>query len=156
MRAISDYIGFVIALVILVVLLIPLFLVLTNYSSPSTQQINYYPIISNQVNGGSVPIYYNATPNGPTIIVFKQSGNYTLFGVYYLNGGKIYNITQEVNVIIISSSGKVTNTGKTLPVALVYNFTIPKQYWNYTLILQLQAYQTTVYATLYPNTTALV
>ncbi|AGE71598.1 hypothetical protein [Sulfolobus acidocaldarius] len=156
MRAISDYIGFAIALIIIVVLLIPLFLVLTNYSSPSTQQINYYPIISNQVNGGGVPIYYNATPKGPTIMVFKQSGNYTLFGVYCLSNGKIYNITQSVGVITISPSGKVTNTGKSLPVAMVYNFTVPAQYWNYTLILQLKAYQTTVYATLYPNTTALV
>ncbi|ARM76822.1 hypothetical protein [Acidianus manzaensis] len=147
MKAQSALIAFLIALILILVILIPAYYLLLNYSKPSVKSPDFAEIAQNQINGGSVLIYFNSSPFNSQIIVFRGNSNFTLTGVFSIYYGKIVNITNYV-----------TADSSHLPLPLVYNFSISsvsKYFWNTTLIIQLQAYNVTVFATLYPNETAI-
>ncbi|WP_338599124.1 hypothetical protein V6M85_09310 [Sulfolobus tengchongensis] len=145
----SEYIGFIIAILIIIIILIPLFYILSNYSVPSVKNLNYNQVVVNQINGGSILLFFNSTPSKSSLIVIKGDQNYTLVGVFYANNGIWYNVTSLVNSTVV----KVNKVVK-LPAPLIYNFTLPARVWNYTLVVQLDAYNTTVFAEIYPNETA--
>ncbi len=150
----SEFVGLLIVLIIVVIILVPLAILLFNY--PQQQVTNYHinlaGVASKQVNGGSVLIYYNSTnkPN-PYLIVYKGS-NFTLAGVYYVYQGKILNVTSQVNATKFTVSGP-KYVGK-LPQPLIYNFSLPKTVFNDPLILQINAYNVTIFVNVYPNETA--
>jgi len=151
MKAQSEYLGFIIAIIVIILILIPLFLILSDYSVPSAKRLDYATIVGNQLNGGAIIIFFNSTPSKSFLMVYRGNANYTLSAVYYDHKGIWYNITSLVNATI-----KVNGVQKTvfLPAPLVYNFTLPSRVWNYTLVLQLEAYNVTVFATVFPNETA--
>jgi len=84
--------------IIIVLILVPLFYILNNYSVPSAKQLDYVQVLKNQINGGGILIFFNSTyPKSSsssvwansTLIVLKGNGNYTLTGVYYIKGSVI-------------------------------------------------------------------
>lgn len=151
MKAQSEYIGFVIALIIITLLLIPLMFYLITISSPSARPVNYNTVANLQINGGSVLLYYNSSnnPKYNYIIVYKPNGNFTLNAVYYIYKGSIANITTQVSAV-----NQYKQIVGNLPKPLIYNFTVPTQYFSYPLILQVNAYNSTVFVLLQPNETA--
>ncbi|ACP38963.1 hypothetical protein [Saccharolobus islandicus] len=158
-KAQSEYIGFIIAIIIIALVIIPLFYILSNYSVPSAKKLDYAQVLKNQINGGGILIFFNSTfPEtssalNSNLIVLKGSTNYTLAGVYYMKNGVIYNITSNVKPFVFSN-GIVTILNKNLPQPLIYNFTLPAYVWNYSVILQINGYNVTVFAQVYPNETA--
>jgi len=137
----------------MVIILIPLYLLLINYPVPSAKKYDYADIIHKQVNGGGIMIFFNSTPAGtPYLLVFKGNGNYTLTAVYYDKNGMWYNITSVVKAVKFTVSTPQTIGG--LPQPLIYNFSLPQYVWNYTLVLEIEGFNTTVFATVYPNETA--
>lgn len=151
-RAQSEYIGFIFALIIIVALLIPLMFYLINVSSPSSKPINYQTVANLQIEGGNVIVFYNSSSNHKynLIIVYKGSQNFVLTGVYYMYQGKILNITDKVYAI--NQQGQVVGD---IPEPLTYNFTVPEVAYNLPLILQISAYNTTVFVEVPPNETAI-
>jgi hypothetical protein len=85
-------------------------------------------------------------------VVFKGNGNYTLRAVYYDKNGVWYNITSAVKAVKFTVSTPQTIGG--LPQPLIYNFSLPRYVWNYTLTLEIEGFNTTIFATIYPNETA--
>lgn len=152
MRAQSEYIGFIVALIIIVALLIPLMFYLLNISSPSSKPINYQNVANLQVEEGKVIVYYNSSdiPKYNLILVYRGSQDFVLTGVYYMYQGKILNITGKVQAI--NQQGYVVGG---IPKPLIYNFTVPEAAYNLPLILQISAYNTTVFVELLPNETAI-
>ena len=150
MKAQSEYIGFIIALVIIAVLLVPLMFYLINVSAPSSKPLDYQTVADLQINGGSVIIYYNSSnnPRYDSILVYKSNQGFELVGVYYMKNGEILNITNQVEAI---NNGGVIGS---LPQPLIYNFTLPTYTFNYPLILQVNAYNATTFVLLQPNETA--
>jgi len=162
-KAQSEYIGFIIAIIIIVLILVPLFYILNNYSVPSAKQLDYVQVLKNQINGGGILIFFNSTyPKSSsssvwansTLIVLKGNGNYTLTGVYYMKGSVIYNVTSGVIPFIIASGQAQPLNGKHLPQPLIYNFSLPAYVWNSPVVLQINGYNVTVFAQVYPNETA--
>ena len=151
-RAQSEYIGFIFALIIVVALLIPLLFYLVDVSSPSSKPINYQTVANLQIEGGNVIVFYNSSynPKYNLILVYKGSQNFVLTGVYYMYHGKILNITKEVQAI--NQQGQVVGG---IPMSLTYNFTVPEVAYNSPLILQISAYNTTVFVEVPPNETAI-
>ena len=151
MKAQSEYIGFIFALIIILILLIPLMFYLIDVSAPSAKPIDYQTVANLQINGGSVLVYYNSSnnPKYNFIIVYRPNANFTLDAVYYIYKGEIVNITKDVYAV----NQLKQEIGK-LPQPLVYNFTIPTSAYTYPLILQITAYNTTTFALLQPNETA--
>lgn len=151
MKAQSEYIGFIFALIIILILLIPLMFYLIDVSAPSAKPIDYQTVANLQINGGSVLVYYNSSnnPKYNFIIVYRPNANFTLDAVYYIYKGEIVNITKDVYAV----NQLKQKIGK-LPQPLVYNFTIPTSVYTYPLILQITAYNTTTFALLQPNETA--
>ncbi|MCQ4343983.1 MAG: hypothetical protein NO117_03380 [Sulfolobales archaeon] len=153
MRAQSEYIGLITLVIIMVIILIPLYLLLINYPVPSAKKYDYADIIHKQVNGGGILIFFNSTPTStPYLLVLKGNGNYTLTAVYYNKNGIWYNITSVVEAVKFTVSTPQTIGG--LPQPLIYNFSLPQYVWNYTLVLEIEGFNTTVFATVYPNETA--
>jgi len=153
MRAQSEYIGLIILVIIMVIILIPLYLLLINYPVPSAKKYDYADIIHKQVNGGGILIFFNSTPTKtPYLVVFKGNGNYTLKAVYYDKNGIWYNITSVVKAVKFTASTPQIIGG--LPQPLIYNFSLPQYVWNYALVLEIEGFNTTVFATVYPNETA--
>jgi len=159
----SALIAFLIAIILILLVLVPLYYLITNYSKPTAKPTNFAQIIKNQINGGSVLIFFNSTSNSNiTLLTFSGNGNFTLKDVYAVYQGIFVNITKYIYAI------KITPTSKTfigpLPQPIIYNYTayntitlsngmkIPV--WNTTLILEINAYNQTVFATIYPNSTA--
>ncbi|MEM0362464.1 MAG: hypothetical protein QXH75_01415 [Sulfolobaceae archaeon] len=157
MKAQSSFLGFLIAIVIIVLILIPTFLLILDYSKPSAKPYDLSQVIKRQINGGAIVIYFNSTPpslSKPMLIVPKPI-NYTyLTAVYSIYNGQIINITTLVQVVKIKVPFSQVIGNLTKPTPLVYNFTLPSKFWNTTLILQLNYYNTTIFATVYPNETA--
>jgi len=137
----------------MVIILIPLYLLLINYPVPSAKKYDYAGVIHKQVNGGGILIFFNSTPTGtPYLMVFKGNGNYTLTAVYYDKKGVWYNITSVVKAVKFTVSTPQTIGG--LPQPLIYNFSLPQYVWNYTLVLEIEGFNTTIFATIIPNETA--
>jgi hypothetical protein len=153
MRAQSEYIGLIILVIIMVIILVPLYLLLINYPVPSAKKYDYAGLIYNQVNGGGILIFFNSTPTTtPYLLVFKGNGNYTLKAVYYDKNGIWYNITSVVKAVKFTASTPQIIGG--LPQPLIYNFSLPQYVWNYALVLEIEGFNTTVFATVFPNETA--
>jgi len=109
-------------------------------------------VAENQINGGTIIIYFNSTPTHSYLIVPKAISYAKMVGVFSLNKGQILNITSQVNAIKFTPNGyQIVGN---LPSPLIYNFTLPNNVWNTTLILQLTYYNVTIFATIYPNETA--
>ncbi len=105
--------------------------------------------------GVSVLIFFNSTPPPSSssnskhytsfIEVLRGNGNFILSAVFYANDSVWYNITSQVRPLINGiPQGR-------LPQPLLYNFTLPNYVWNYTIVLQIEAYNVTVFAAIYPN-----
>jgi len=153
MKAQSEYIGLITLVIIMVIILIPLYLLLINYPVPSAKKYDYAGIIHKQVNGGGILIFFNSTPaKTPYLVVLKGSGNYTLTAVYYDKNGVWYNITSVVQAVKFTVSTPQTVGG--LPQPLMYNFSLPQYVWNHALVLEIEGFNTTIFATVYPNETA--
>ncbi|MEM0305059.1 MAG: hypothetical protein QW685_08545 [Saccharolobus sp.] len=74
MKAQSSFLGFLIAIVIIVLILIPTFLLILDYSKPSAKPYDLSQVIKRQINGGAIVIYFNSTPpslSKPMLIVPK-------------------------------------------------------------------------------------
>lgn len=151
MKAQSEYIGLIILIVLIIALLVPLYFLLSNYSVPSVVNYDYASIIKKQINGGALLIYFDSNSDRPYLKIFKGNVNYTLTGVYYTKKGVLYNITDQVYAVKFTVTGAQT-VGK-LPQPLIYNFSLPKFAWNHTIILQVTGFNTTVFVTVYPNST---
>ena len=151
-RAQSEYIGFIFALIIIVALLVPLMFYLLDVSSPSSKPINYQTVANLQIGGSNVIVFYNSSynPKYNLILVYKGSQNFVLTGVYYMYQGKILNITKEVQAI--DQQGQAVGG---IPKPLTYNFTVPEVAYDLPLILQISAYNTTVFVEVPPNETAI-
>ncbi|WP_369611134.1 hypothetical protein [Sulfurisphaera javensis] len=166
----STLIAFLLALLLIALILIPTYYLLLSYSKPSVKVSNFALIAKNQINGGSVSIFYYDAPGKDkgniTLLLFSGNGNFTLTSVYTIYNGSIINITKEVEAIIIKPTGNVPIG--TLPQPLIYNFTTEStisttinnrnvliSVWQSILILQIEAYNQTIFVTLYPNETAL-
>ena len=154
MRAQSTFVGFIIALLIIVLVLVPTFLLIFDYSKPTAKALDLARIGKDQVNGGSVSIYFSSTPSKSYLIVPKPVNYTNLVGVYSINKGQLLNITNLVQAVTFTPTGVTVIGNLTKPYPLVYNFTLPKRAWNTTLVLQLSFYNVTVFATVYPNETA--
>ncbi|MEM1645854.1 MAG: hypothetical protein QXL96_08320 [Ignisphaera sp.] len=161
----SSFIAYLIAVVLIVVILFSVYYVITDISKPSVKTLDFVQIAKNQINGGSVYIFFNSTPPSKaqniTILVISGNGNFTLRCVYAVYGGSFINITKYVYAAKITPNSRVI-IGP-LPKPITYNFTsfsiikignmnIP--IWNTTLVLQINAYNQTIFATMYPNSTA--
>ncbi|MCI2414742.1 MAG: hypothetical protein MPF33_05780 [Candidatus Aramenus sp.] len=146
MRGQSEFPAFIIVIIIILVLVLPLLYILSNYSVPSEKNLDYVSIVDNQINGGSVLIFFKSTPYNSCIEVLRGNGNFTLSAVFYTKDGVWYNITSEVHAVNKQMVG--------LPEPLIYNFTLPEYVWNYTIVLQIEAYNVTVFAMAYPNESA--
>jgi hypothetical protein len=154
MKAQSEYIGLIIIVIIIVIILVPLYLLLMNYSVPSANKYDYAGVINKQVNGEGILIFFNSTPTKtPYLIVLKGNSNYTLTAVYYNERGIWHNITSVVKAVKFTASTPQTVGG--LPQPLIYNFSLPQYVWDYTLVLQIEGFNTTIFATVYPNETAI-
>lgn len=164
MRGQSSIIAFLLAILLIVLVLIPIYYLLLDYSKPSVKPVDFARIAKNQINGGSVLIFFNSTipsKGNSTLLVLKSNGNFTLSGVFAMYNGTFINITKYIEAVVIKPTG-VTSIG-TLPQPLVYNFTFYGQVtinknviplWNSSLILQIKAYNQTIFATVLPNETA--
>ena len=163
-RGQSALIAFLIAIILILLILIPLYYLITDYSKPTVKPTDFAQVIKNQINGGSVLIFFNSTANSPNITLDVLSGNsnFTLVNIYATYHGIFVNISKYVYAV------KITPTSKTfigpLPKPLIYNFTtysvitlsngVEIPIWNTTLVLEINAYNQTVFATVYPNSTA--
>lgn len=162
-RGQSSLIAFLITIILILIVLVPLYYLIVDYSKPTVKPANFAQIIKNQINGGSVLIFFNSTANSNiTLVTLSGNGNFTLRGVYAVYQGNFTNITKYIYAV------KITPTSKTfigpLPQPLIYNFTaynvitlsngVKIPIWNTTLILEINAYNQTVFATIYPNSTA--
>jgi len=162
-RGQSALIAFLIAIILILLLLVPLYYLITDYSKPTAKPTDFAQVIKNQINGGSVLIFFNSTDNSNiTLVTLNGNGNFTLESVYATYKGIFMNITKYIYTV------KNTPTSKTfigpLPQPLLYNFTVYNNItlstgvkipiWNTTLILEINAYNQTVFATIYPNSTA--
>ena len=153
MKAQSEYIGLIIIVIIIVIILVPLYLLLMNYQVPSAKKYDYAGVINKQVNGEGILIFFNSTPTKtPYLIVLKGNSNYTLTAVYYDKKGVWYNITSVVKAVKFTATTPQTIGG--LPQPLIYDFSLPQYVWNYTLVLEIESFNTTILATIYPNETA--
>ncbi|BCU67869.1 hypothetical protein HS7_13060 [Sulfolobales archaeon HS-7] len=152
MRGQSNFIVYIFALVIVVLLLIPMFFYLTDISSLSEKQLDLGSIVREQVNGGGVVIYFNSSNKQlySSILVYRGDSNFTLVNVYYTNGSGVwFNITNDVCV-----EGQFHLTTNKLPQPLIYNFSITTKSFNYPLVLMIRAYNQTEFVQVLPNETA--
>jgi hypothetical protein len=158
MKAQSEFIAFLIALILIVLIVIPLFYVVLDYSKPASRQLNFQQVLQRQVNGGSILILFNSTPTSSSLVVLRGNANYTVNQVFYENGGVWYNITNSVMATVFSNGVNqvVTKNGNPLrlPLPLIYNFSLPGYVWKYTVVVQLSGYNVSIFATLLPNETA--
>ncbi|MEM3323295.1 MAG: hypothetical protein QW494_02555 [Metallosphaera sp.] len=143
MKAQSEFIAFIIVVILIVVVLVPLALLVLNFSQPSAKTTDSIAILQRQINGGSILLYFNATPN-PMLITFHGGGNYSLEAIFYQANGRWINITNQVT----------TKSGSPIPAPLNSNFTLPSYVWNKTLLLEVEGYNVSVFATALPNKTA--
>ena len=154
MRAQSAFVGFIIALLVVALVLVPTFLLIFDYSKPTAKPFDLPRVAKEQINTGTVSVYFNSTPSKSYLIV-PVPVNYTkLVGVYSINRGQLLNITSLVQAVKFTPTGVTVVGNLTKPYPLVYNFTLPTQAWDTTLVLQLTFYNVTVFATVYPNQTA--
>jgi hypothetical protein len=72
--------------------------------------------------------------------------------VYYNERGIWHNITSVVEAVKFTASTPQTVGG--LPQPLIYNFSLPQYVWDYTLVLEIKGFNTTIFVTVYPNETA--
>mgnify|MGYP001772586935 CR=1 FL=1 len=162
-RGQSALIAFLIAIILILLVLVPLYYLIVNYSKPTVKLANFAQVIKNQINGGSVLIFFSSNANSNiTLVVLSGNGNFTLKSVYAVYQGIFVNITKYIYAIKITPASK-TFIG-TLPQPLIYNFTayntitlsngVKVPVWTTTLILEINAYNQTVFATIYPNSTA--
>ena len=154
MEAQSTFVGFIIALLIVALILVPTFLLIFDYSKPTAKPFDVARIAKEQINGGSILIYFNSTPSKSYLIVSKPVNYTELVGVYMANNGQLLNITKLVQAVNFTSTGVIVVGNLTKPYPLIYNFSLPTRAWNMTLVLQLTLYNVTVFATVYPNETA--
>lgn len=150
----SNLVGLIIALLIIAIVLIPSFLLILDYSKPSAKPLNLAEIAAEQINDGVISIYFNSTPSKSYLLIQKPVSYAELVGVYSIKSGLFINITNLVQVVKLSSTGVTVVGNLTTAYPLVYNFSIPSRAWNTTLVLQLELYNVTVFATVYPNETA--
>ncbi len=134
-KAQSNLIAFLIAMVVILVIVLALFFNISNVSSPGQDNINYHSIISQQVNGGAVLIYYNSTLP-PYLKVFNTTSGYSLEAVYANEGG----VWMEVN----STSFPLQDGLK------VY---LPSTVADDEVSIELYAYNVTQFAFASPNST---
>ncbi|AWR94245.1 hypothetical protein [Acidianus brierleyi] len=147
MRALSDFLAFIIILLIIVGAVIPLFLYL-NSIYPQSSNIDYSKLISNEVNGGTVLIYYNASPTKPEIEILKPNSNYTLISVFIQTS------------VYVNISKNIYGNSKALPLPLIYNFTMPNTIgkmpiYEMPILLEIRAFNTTNFIYMLPNETGI-
>ncbi|EHP69617.1 hypothetical protein MetMK1DRAFT_00023880 [Metallosphaera yellowstonensis MK1] len=143
MKAQSDFIAFLVVIILVVVILIPIaFLVLT-FSEPSARQPDFTTVLTRQVNGGSILLFFNSTPSKSTLIVLRGGNqNYTLDALFYDNHGIWDNISNVITPPI--------------PSPLIHNYTLPSYVWNKTILVQVGGYNVSIFALILPNETASV
>ena len=154
MEAQSTFVGFIIALLIVALILVPTFLLIFDYSKPTAKPFDVTRVAKEQINGGTILIYFNSTPSKSYLIVSKPVNYTELVGVYMANNGQLLNITKLVQAVYFTHTGVTVVGNLTKPYPLIYNFSLPTRAWNMTLVLQLTLYNVTVFATVYPNETA--
>ncbi|WP_205835781.1 hypothetical protein [Metallosphaera hakonensis] len=148
MKAQSEFIAFIVAVILIVIILIPLAFLVLDFSKPSSQQLDEISVLRRQINGGSILLFFNSTPTKATLLTIKGGENYTLQGVFYDYHGNWVNITGKVSY---TANGISTYT---FPAPLIYNFTLPAYVWNRTLLVEISGYNVSVFATVLPNETA--
>ncbi|QKQ99081.1 hypothetical protein GWK48_00530 [Metallosphaera tengchongensis] len=146
MKGQSEFITFLIAVILIIVVIIPLFLFMINVSEPSVKSLDTTSVLQRQINGGSILLFYNASPSKPELLVLRGGGNYTLDAVYFLGKGPWVNISSSVRPI--------QSAQQHIPLPLTYNFSLPEYVWNETILVQISGYNVSVFATLLPNETA--
>jgi len=160
----ASLIAFIIAIILILLVVISTYYLINDLSKPSVKPIDFAQIIKNQINGGSVLIFFNSTANSQnvTLVVLSGNANFTLANVYAVYNGMFVNVSKYVYAVKITPTSRII-VGP-LPKPITYNFTaysvitlpggmkIP--IWNTTLILEIRAYNQTVFATAYPNSAA--
>jgi len=167
-KGITSLIAFLIAILIIVLIFIPLYFLITGYSNPQYKGNieNNFP--SYQINSGQVIIYFASTyyksSSTSCLISNETNPNYVLKSVYVIYNGTFANVTSAIRVVPPRQPG-VPAPPPNLPSKMIYNFTLPDVYtiknvkiplWNSTLILQIEAYNQTIFLTALPNETAIV
>ncbi|MCH1771257.1 MULTISPECIES: hypothetical protein [Metallosphaera] len=142
MKAQSEFIAFIIAIILIVVILVPLAFLVLDFSKPSAQQVDEISVLRRQIDGGSILLFFNSTPSKSTLLTIRGGSNYTLEGIFYDYHGQWINISNQIT------------SPHTVPAPLIYNFTLPSYVWNRTLLLEISGYNVSVFATVLPNETA--
>jgi hypothetical protein len=145
-KALADYLGVIIIVLIIIIAIIPLYFFFTTITSQSNKPTNLAQIVSQQISGGGILIYYNSTQN-PIIFINPPNANYTLLQVYYQYRGLWVNITSSVTAL--------GNSNVKLPAQLKYNFSLPNTAFNNPLLLVVKAYNVTKFVYLLPNASAI-
>lgn len=144
MRSLSEYFAFIVIILIIIVLLFPIFYYILSISSPGAKQGNFQEVINNQINGGSVLIFYNDTNiYKPQIDVIRPNGNLTIIGAFYENVNWI--------PMTLYYKGQPVN----FPVQLIYNFSMDKSIPPHPVLLEIAGYNTTTFVLILPNETAI-
>ncbi|BCS94151.1 hypothetical protein [Metallosphaera javensis (ex Sakai et al. 2022)] len=144
MKAQSEFIAFIIAIILVVIILVPLAFLVLDFSKPSAQQVDEISVLRRQIDGGSILIFFNSTPSQSTLLTIRGGSNYTLDAVFYDYHGQWVNISNQITIQSLQS----------LPAPLIHNFTLPSYVWNRTLLLEISGYNVSVFATVLPNETA--
>ncbi|BBG22851.1 hypothetical protein [Sulfuracidifex tepidarius] len=134
-KAQANLIAFLIAIVVILIFVFGIFFAISNVSSPAQHNLDYHSVIQQQVNGGAVLIYYNATSN-PFLYVVNSTSGYKLEAVYANEGGvwvQVYNTPTPLS-----------------PKEKIY---LPAQVAGDEVSLLLFAYNTTQFAFATPNST---
>jgi hypothetical protein len=144
-KGISEYLGFLLAVIIIIVVLIPLLFLMSDLNSPGEKPQNQQGVINKQINGGGVLIYFNSSVS-PQLLVLGKYYNYTLTEVFVNNGSGVwYNITK----LVVTIRGNYH-----LPLQLIYNFSLPRSAFNSQLTLHIIGLNTSVLISILPNETA--
>ncbi|MCG3109516.1 hypothetical protein L3N51_01809 [Metallosphaera sp. J1] len=141
MKAQSEFIAFIIAIILVVIILVPLAFLVLDFSKPSAQQVDEISVLRRQIDGGSILLFFNSTPTQSTLLTIRGGSNYTLDAVFYDYHGQWINISNQI-------------ASHSLPAPLIHNFTLPSYVWNRTLLLEISGYNVSVFATVLPNETA--
>ncbi|ABP95799.1 hypothetical protein HA72_1644 [Metallosphaera sedula] len=96
MKAQSEFIAFIIAIILIVVILVPLAFLVLDFSKPSAQQVDEISVLRRQIDGGSILLFFNSTPSKSTLLTIRGGSNYTLEGVFYDYHGQWINISNKI------------------------------------------------------------
>jgi len=136
-KAQSNLIAFLIAMVVIVLFIFGIFFAISSVPQNDVHVLNYHSSIQQQVNGGAVDIYFNAS-SSPSLVVFNTTSGYKLLSVYANEGGEWVNLNIEPTLL---------QPGEVIP--------LPSYSSQDELTLELEAYNTTSFALADPNSTVI-